>query len=363
MREIVTRGLPVPPGLPPKVDTLVRGLLARDDRERWRRPQVEALLAGRPVRLPESAPGGARAASPARKARGRKTAAPRAPKPAWEGYGPGDPFRCLGELFYDPRGLALRFNRDDAGWEAGAALASFGELDAWLEGSAGPLEAWPAARRLAGTPHETLFAFIRAFAPESPPAFRGTELSHQNIISLVYERLNPPGGRDGPPSDGVRRILGPVLDGTLKNFPGIAAASGRPLDEWAEAVISRGGRYDWDTLMGAFLASRLPGAFIWGSSGPREGIKALEFVLDAGCPLLMEDWWTRNTPPGFRFPQALLDGPLDSPATYKEGVAAVRKALASGRYTFKASLSDGGDGGPEGGDRGGDGNPPKGGGL
>jgi serine/threonine protein kinase len=46
MRELTTRGLAVPDGLPPDVRRILRGLLERDDRARWRRAQVADALRG-----------------------------------------------------------------------------------------------------------------------------------------------------------------------------------------------------------------------------------------------------------------------------------------------------------------------------
>lgn len=44
--NVLTNGAPIPDGLPPKVDALLRGLLAVDRRERWCWPQVQRWLAG-----------------------------------------------------------------------------------------------------------------------------------------------------------------------------------------------------------------------------------------------------------------------------------------------------------------------------
>jgi serine/threonine protein kinase len=50
--HILTNGVPVPQGLDPSLDLLLRGLLARDRRERWQWNEVRAWLAGEPVKAP-----------------------------------------------------------------------------------------------------------------------------------------------------------------------------------------------------------------------------------------------------------------------------------------------------------------------
>jgi hypothetical protein len=53
--HVLTDGVPIPEGLDPSLDTLLRGLLARDRRHRWQWKEVRAWLAGEAVSAPESA--------------------------------------------------------------------------------------------------------------------------------------------------------------------------------------------------------------------------------------------------------------------------------------------------------------------
>lgn len=57
--HVLTNGAPIPDGLKPDVDLLLRGLLARDRRERWGWPEAQRWLAGDPPPAPTSsrAPG------------------------------------------------------------------------------------------------------------------------------------------------------------------------------------------------------------------------------------------------------------------------------------------------------------------
>lgn len=53
--HVLTNGAPIPAGLDPSLDLLLRGLLARDRRERWQWNEVRAWLAGEPVAAPAAA--------------------------------------------------------------------------------------------------------------------------------------------------------------------------------------------------------------------------------------------------------------------------------------------------------------------
>ncbi len=52
--HVLTNGAPIPDGLNPDVDLLLRGLLARDRRERWCWPEAQRWLAGDPPPAPAS---------------------------------------------------------------------------------------------------------------------------------------------------------------------------------------------------------------------------------------------------------------------------------------------------------------------
>jgi len=55
--QVLTNGAPIPEGLDDNIDLLLRGLLARDRRERWAWPQVRQWLDGAPPAAPASASG------------------------------------------------------------------------------------------------------------------------------------------------------------------------------------------------------------------------------------------------------------------------------------------------------------------
>jgi hypothetical protein len=329
MREICTRGLPVPRGLDPMLDRILRGLLVMDDRRRWRRREVEACLAAATIEPPPARAEGAPApAAPLRDAAepgagGRDAAEPgTGGRPA--GGGTTAPFRCLGSEFRSPRELAERFNLDAMGWEAGTAYVARGSVAAWLRCLGRRADADQVECEARGGPHERLFTFIRMFAPGSPPAFHGVILTLDNILTLLKSRDDP---REGRPD-----VLDEILCGNLKRFPQISSFYGRPMEEAVELALTSG-HTTAETLTCALAALHDPEPFIWGASGPPEGIKAAAFVLEAGCPLLDKGWWARNAPPGLPFPPRLLNGPLDSPKTYAMGAREAQKMAASWKRT------------------------------
>ncbi len=105
--SVLTNGAPIPEGLVPQVDLLLRGLLARDRRERWGWSETQRWLAGdMPLAPDSSAPAGA--------AESRRTIA------------------LGGKRYGSAQRFALAAAEADA-WEEAAALLLRGEVATWLE--------------------------------------------------------------------------------------------------------------------------------------------------------------------------------------------------------------------------------------
>ncbi|MDR1040394.1 MAG: protein kinase [Deltaproteobacteria bacterium] len=235
MRELTTRGLAVPDGLPPTVDRILRGLLALDDRTRWRRAQVaEALRNGSPELPPRRAIG---------QDHGQATDGP-SPDGADSTFAGSDaapdgggtappamnvPFILLDYEFGSPEELAEWFNRDGRGWDAGTAAMRWGSVSRWLRDIGRRADA-DLVDGFDGNPEERLFKFIRAFSPECPMAFRGTPLDLESIRRLV----------DGGEPLARNFLLQALTRGTLSGFPEIARDCGRPLDGPVELLLSYG---------------------------------------------------------------------------------------------------------------------------
>jgi hypothetical protein len=296
MRELTTRGLAVPDGLPPTVDRIIRGLLALDDRARWRRAQVaEALHGGSPELPPRRAiwkdhdqatygPSPDGADSPVAVSDGPHGGGVTAPTALKA------PFILLDHEFGSPGELAVWFNGDGQGWQTGVAAMRWGSVGRWLRDT-GRDEDAVRVEGLSGSPHEMLFGFIRNFAPESLPAFRGVRLDLKGVEALFRDM----GGLSGDSLAAFEAIT----DGTLRRFPEIARICGHPLDEAVEMVLSHG-TVGAETIKCGLAAMRFPDDFLWGTPEEPEGLKALEFVLKVGRPVFTRDWFARTAPPELR---------------------------------------------------------------
>jgi hypothetical protein len=374
MRELTTRGLAVPDWLPADVRRILRGLLERDDKVRWRRAQVADALAGRCPGLPPRRTAQARMSDTAQarfsdaaqasltdtaEVRWSDTAASLSDGSGGLGVDRAAslstmpaPFLIMDDEFVTPEELAEWFNRDGRGWEAGAAAMRWGSVERWLRDT-GRAEAADRMEPLSGTPHEMLFGFMRIFAPESPPAFRGVPLDLESVEALVRDRKTLSG-------DALATLDG-ILDGTLRKFPEIAAIYGRPLHWAVELALSSASDIDADTLDAetlacAFAAMRAPGDFFFGFRDYPSPREALAFVLKARCPLLTREWlclwWNLYQRPMDMMNHFFFDGP-DS---YRLGTVGfkgdeirryaaeareiARRTRDSGYFTFRKALED-----------------------
>jgi uncharacterized protein YegL len=300
--EIAREGLRVPHELEPEGDAgreilvgIIKGLLVRRHNYRWHRAEVRAALVGNPPPLPP----------------------------------PAVPHPVLGEQVTSPEEVAFLFNLDAQGWEMGTADIARGMTLSWLivSGMNDAVMAMEREREDGLTLHERLFAFIRKFAPQSPPAFRGVTLTQNNMETLLHSHDDPP--------EGGRQVLDAMEDGTLKNFPAIAERLGTPLAEPVALLLSRGGIADLKTMASALAAMSDPDSFIWGNSGPRRGIDAMKFVLDARYPLMTKLWWEENVPAGMTVPSHILESLMDA-ATYARGAAEVMEAVKKEEATSLA---------------------------
>jgi primosomal replication protein N'' len=125
MLGVVTRGIALPKGLDPRLELLLRGLLARDPNERWQWKQVTGWLDGESVDAPAIATDSTRQTTRSLRINGR------------------DYFRS------DEFALAAA---DAANWEEGRRLILRGEVTSWAEQAKLAADVLAALRRLAGSP-------------------------------------------------------------------------------------------------------------------------------------------------------------------------------------------------------------------
>jgi primosomal replication protein N'' len=172
--HVLTNGAPIPEGLDPRLDLLLRGFLTVDRRERWCWPQVEEWLYG---------------GSPA----------VAAPKEVEEGERGRRSIRLGGKVFTSPRAFALAA-ADASGWDEARQQLLLGAISTWAE---------------AAELDDALQADLRQIA-------RQEDISEDLRLALALKVLNPslplvargeiisPGWLLDHPHEGYELITGPV---------------------------------------------------------------------------------------------------------------------------------------------------------
>ena len=147
----VTRGITVPPGLNPRLDNVLRGLLARDPSARWQWPQLNRWLEGETV----NAPAGGTAAAERHSSQG---------------------LTLGGHSYFRADEFALAA-AEHANWEEGRALGQRGAITTWAEQSRLDPSVVAALRRAAlveGIPEDHRHALLlQTLNPDLPFSLRG----------------------------------------------------------------------------------------------------------------------------------------------------------------------------------------------
>jgi primosomal replication protein N'' len=173
---VLTNGAAIPEGLEPSVDLLLRGLLARDRRERWGWPQVQRWLAGDRPAAPASARSIAETTT-------RHT------------------ISLGGKPYSIPTAFALAA-AENARWEEARSLLVRGDLATWAEDAELDLRLQAEVRQIAhleGVSEDLRLSLaLKALNPAMPLAYRG------EIIT--------PGWLLDNPEEGYDLIVGPVPD-------------------------------------------------------------------------------------------------------------------------------------------------------
>ncbi|MDR2461094.1 MAG: protein kinase [Deltaproteobacteria bacterium] len=310
MREICSRGLTVPADLPPDLTNLLRGLLTRDDKRRWRHLELISCLNGNtdvpnfyegtPLMLPMDL-----AANPG-------------------------PLRIDGLDFHTPEEIASHLNTGPRQWDMAKELLARGIIKSWLILNGNNDLAIELELKLTGTPDDNVFFFQRIFLAESPPMYRGMLLNLENLIYLLdnHDKLDFQ----------HKKILEDILEGKLKNFSQIARTQGEPFDELLEAILSYGSKLLRETLVAALVSFEKRDELIWGSSGPPDNkIEAVKFVLNAGCALLSWDYWRYNAYPSAEIPEDYLVE-LSDPKKYQTTAKKLIESLNDGTFSNRQRI-------------------------
>jgi hypothetical protein len=174
--HVLTNGAPIPDGLDPRMDVLLRGLLARDRHERWGWDEVRLWLAGEPPAAPASAKASAEAAL-------RRS------------------LTLGGQTYASPTRLALA-SAEAVHWDEARQLLLTGALATWTEEAELPPRLQAEVRQLAQMEEVSedlrLALALKALNPALPLTARG------EIIT--------PGWLLDHPEAGYALISGPVPD-------------------------------------------------------------------------------------------------------------------------------------------------------
>ncbi|MDR1165196.1 MAG: protein kinase [Deltaproteobacteria bacterium] len=307
IREITSRGLPVPENLPARVSRLLRGLLTRDDKKRWGAREVERWLAGEediPVYYEEPP------AEPA-------SASPLAP---WN-----IPYKFRGKDYFKTSALAEVFVENPENWKMGREHLARGYIRDWLE-KRGEAELLSLVEKFQSLPpDEGLFAFIQNFKGQSPHIYRAFHLNRKNITALL-ESASLAGDAEILRDD--------LLAGKLAGLVGVAKNAGNRFERVLETLLSHQARVSPAVALNAFAVYDAPKNFVFGPSAVyQRPISALSFALDAGVPLIAWKDFRRMAPPGGVLPAELWES-LGDPKTYSKGLTDLAHLTSSGLFLF-----------------------------
>jgi serine/threonine protein kinase len=301
LREISTRGLRVPENLPEGLTQLLKGLLTRDDKKRWRYHEVLGWLMGqRDIPIHYEVPELDRA---------------------------NVPYTLDGQEFKTPEELAAYFASSEAAWEKGRDHLARGYIRQWLENRKMFDEAVRAQTDTISA-EAAIFNFILAFAPQKGPVYQGQILSFQNIARLV--------AKSGQSSSGGQKIIRDLLEGRLAPLVSLAKARKKPFDELTAALFSHGKQMKIETLTAILTIAQNPEAYVWGQGGvPPRSADIVRFVAEAGCPLLERVYWETNVPAKAIIPKDIFEGGLNQAQTYRLGVERLARLVKEGVLTKK----------------------------
>jgi hypothetical protein len=307
LREITTRGLQVPDTLPPDLKILLKGLLTRDDRKRWRHAEAQGWLSG-----------GADI-----------------PLHYESGEIPQEetPYVIDGQSFEGPAELAVYIASGENQWRKGREHLARGYIRQWLE-KRGALDAAIEAQANTDSPDAAAFNFVQAFAPQLGHVYWGEIISFNNIAYFLANRTKI--GR------GPQTILTDLQNGRLAPLPQIAANHKRPFDEKTQALLAYGKPLTPQTLATLLAVVESPDEWLWGETGPPDTpAKIIKFVLTAACPLIDKSYWRANVPEKAVIPVDIFENGLNSAATYNAGAGRLLRLVSEnilvGKYLRRQS--------------------------
>ncbi|MDR0549307.1 MAG: protein kinase [Deltaproteobacteria bacterium] len=298
LREITTRGVQPPVGLPRDLNLLLKGLLTRDDRKRWRYPEVSAWLKGQ-----KNIPVYYETVVETQKE---------------------TPYILDGQEYNSPEELAVYMAQGADQWEKGREHLARGYVRKWLENRK-MFDQAVKTQVSAGSPDAATFNFILAFAPQLGPVYWGQVLSFNNLAHNLANR--------GRLAKGPSRVLGDLLDGRLSSLIGLAAANNQPFDEKTAALLAHKGPVSPETLAMAIAVAEDPSAYVFGEKGPPNSPgAAIRFATQTASPLIDLAWWRANIPKKAILPRDVFEGGLNRAETYRAGAERLTRLKEEGIF-------------------------------
>ncbi|MDR2353481.1 MAG: protein kinase [Deltaproteobacteria bacterium] len=299
-REITTRGFKIPPEIPEKIAFLLKGLLTRDDKKRFKYTEISRWLNGdtdiplyyeEAVEIDQGKPL-------------QKT-----------------PYTFNNKKFEDLAGIAREIATSKKNWELGAAHVERGYIRDWMEANDLQDEAAQLAIDLTGTPDQKIYQFILKYAPDLGHIWKGGSLS----LTAIAGNLAGSAKFKTPEQDAV---LSDILGKKLANLDELSKKFNKSLPESLQTILSFQENITTQKLSNALLAISNPFGYIFGRKNPETTKDLIYFALRVDGELLSVDYFKRNVPVKSIIPPDIISD-LSSPATYANGINKLHRLIAS----------------------------------
>ncbi|MDR2353295.1 MAG: protein kinase [Deltaproteobacteria bacterium] len=301
IREVTTRGFTIPPEIPEREAFLLKGLLTRDDKKRWRSSEVARWLLGH-VRIPLFFEADLR----------------KNPKKNVKKY------TFNNKKYSTLKGLATEMASSYEAWELGVMHYSRGNIRNWLESIGRQDDVAQMELFIKGTPDQQIFQFILRYAPKLGYAWKGGFLDLDKIAaSLVRSKLENTSGEEA--------VLQDIQGHKLKDLISFAEKNNLPFSEELIAILNFNNFIDRESLLNAILALSNPNSYVFGNKNFETITELIEFCLNVKGPLLSVDYWRQNVPIKRIVPPDIISD-LENSKSYSEGQKKLFTLIASGAF-------------------------------
>lgn len=251
-----TQGVEIDKNLPEDQQTLLSGLLTRNDKKRWGWRQLQAWLEG------------------------RKNIPVYYEVPRDDGL---KPFVFEGKPYSDLHALALAFAAGHRQAKSAKGMLARGNVAKWLQSNSQFDEEACLSDEIADNdPDLYLFKFLRHYAPELPFTINGEAVTPENILLWLKNG-------DG---EAEKHILSLFANGKIKKF--LPCLPPEKRDPMLEAFAEANWRKD---VLLPFSAALAPDKFYWGPKGaPTAPLERIKFAQKHSAILAIESWQEKGGP-------------------------------------------------------------------